>query len=97
MNTTAIKKEDIVIGTKFIRIGKKRKDIETVYDIFKTYNNAGELVNTMYGVEHYFMGQIVRDTVNVITEQQEPGEILFITALVIFIFPKNLYKEDKNK
>ena len=78
MEVQAIKKEDIVIGTKFIRMGKKRKDIETVYDIFKTYNSAGELVNTVYGVEHLFMGQVIRDTVNVVTIQRgimEYGEI----------------------
>lgn len=74
----AIKKEEIKIGMKFIRYGTKRKDIETIYDIFKTYNSKGELIKTEYGVEHSFMGQTLRSTVNVVTIQRgimEYGEI----------------------
>lgn len=55
---------DITIGTKYQNRGK-RKDICTVIDILKTYNNAGDLVQTRYVAEHTFMGQqvIERDVV----------------------------------
>ena len=52
---------EITIGTKFIRQGRKRKDIETVIDIYKTYNSKGELVKTRYVSEKEFMGQTLRD------------------------------------
>ena len=35
----------------------KRKDICTVVDILKTFNNAGELVKTIYLCQHDFLGQ----------------------------------------
>jgi hypothetical protein len=54
---------DIAIGTKFIRRGTKRKDVETVVDIYRTYNLQGDLVKTMYVVEHMFMGQNIRSEV----------------------------------
>lgn len=66
----AVKKEDIKIGMKFIRVGTKRKDIETIVDIYKTYNSKGELVKTEYVTEHLFMGQTMRNTVNVVTIQR---------------------------
>lgn len=50
----------IEIGTKYQTRGKRR-DICTVIDILKTYNNAGELVQTRYVSEHTFMGQRVVD------------------------------------
>ena len=46
------------IGTKFISQGK-RKDIETVTDIFKTYNSKNELVKIEYIVEHDFLNQTI--------------------------------------
>jgi hypothetical protein len=52
--------EDIAIGTKYVARGK-RKDVCTVIDIHKTYNNAGELVKTRYVSEHNFLGQKVTD------------------------------------
>ena len=46
------------IGTKFIAQGK-RKDVETVTDILKTYNSKNELVKIEYIVEHDFLNQKV--------------------------------------
>lgn len=50
------------IGTKFITQGK-RKDIETVTDILKTYNSKNELVKIEYIVEHDFLNQKINHTV----------------------------------
>jgi len=52
---------EITIGTKFIKEGRKIKQVETVVDIYKTYNSKGELVKTRYVSEHEFMGQKLRD------------------------------------
>tara|TARA_R110002153_G_scaffold198069_1_gene351625 strand:+ start:294 stop:503 length:210 start_codon:yes stop_codon:yes gene_type:complete len=54
----------IEIGTKFIKQrGKVKNDrIETVTDILKTYNLAGELVKTRYVATHDFCGQTVTDS-----------------------------------
>ena len=54
----------IEIGTKFIKQrGKVKNDrIETVTDILKTYNSAGELVKTRYVATHDFCGQTVTDS-----------------------------------
>ena len=54
-------KENIKVGTQFIRRGTKRRDVETVTDIYKTYNLAGELVKERYVATHEFMGQTVTD------------------------------------
>ena len=54
---------DYAIGTTFKNIFSKRKDTETVIDIYKTYNSNGELINTEYLVEHDFCGQKVKHTV----------------------------------
>jgi len=53
----------IEIGTKFIKQrGKVKNDrIETVTDILKTYNSAGEHIKTRYVAEHDFLGQKVTD------------------------------------
>jgi len=53
----------IEIGSKFIRNrGKLKNDrVETVTDILKTYNSAGDLVKTRYVSEHDFLGQKVTD------------------------------------
>ena len=53
----------IEIGTKFIKQrGKVKNDrIETVTDILKTYNLAGEHIKTRYVTEHDFLGQKVTD------------------------------------
>ena len=48
------------IGTQFIRRNSKCR-VETVTDILKTTNNAGELVKIRYVATHEFMGQIVTD------------------------------------
>jgi hypothetical protein len=53
---------DIVIGTKFIRRGTKRKDVETVVDILTTTNSLGEIVAVRYVSTHDFMGQKVTDS-----------------------------------
>ena len=50
------------IGTKFIAQGK-RKDIETITEILKTYNSKNELVKTEYIVEHDFLNQKVTHVV----------------------------------
>jgi hypothetical protein len=48
------------IGTQYLTRGK-RKDLCTVVDILKTYNNAGELVSIHCVTEHEFCGQMVKD------------------------------------
>ena len=50
------------IGTKYIAKGK-RKDIETVTDILKTYNSKNELVKIEYIVEHDFLNQKISHVV----------------------------------
>lgn len=52
---------EIKIGTQFIKVGRKRQDVETVIDIYKTYNSKGELVKTRYVCQHTLMGQVVTD------------------------------------
>lgn len=52
---------EIGIGTRFIRRGTKRKDIETVTDIYTTYNSKGEVVSIRYVATHEFMGQVITD------------------------------------
>ena len=49
---------NIQIGTKFMNRDKNQKEC-TVIDIYKTYNNAGDLVKTNYVATHDFCGQIV--------------------------------------
>lgn len=56
-----IRKEDIKIGLQFTRPRAKRKDVETITDVLKTYNSKGELVRTRYVATHEFMGQQVTD------------------------------------
>lgn len=51
----------IEIGTQFKRVGRKCPKIETVVDVLRTYNSAGELVDVKYVAEHEFMGQTVKD------------------------------------
>lgn len=51
---------NIEIGTVYTDTSK-RKDVCTVVDIHKTYNNAGELVKTRYVATHLFCGQLVYD------------------------------------
>ena len=53
---------EIKIGTKFVKQDKKIKHVETVVDIYNTYNSKGELVKTRYVSEHEFMGQKIRDS-----------------------------------
>ena len=48
------------IGTKFMSRGKCPR-VCTVIDIYKTYNNAGELVRECYVASHEFVGQTVTD------------------------------------
>ena len=56
--------QDIAIGTQFLRSRGKHNNnrVETVVDILKTYNNAGELVRTRYAASHGFLGQTIIDT-----------------------------------
>lgn len=65
-----IKREDIKIGLKFVRPHTKRKDVEMVTDVLKTYNSKGELVKTRYVATHEFMGQKVTDSDIVIVSIQ---------------------------
>ena len=48
------------IGQQFKRPGKHAK-VETVIDILRTYNFAGELVRIRYVAQHDFMGQMITD------------------------------------
>ena len=55
----------IEIGTKFIKQRGKhtnKERVETVTDILKTYNSAGDLVKTRYVATHDFLGQKVTDS-----------------------------------
>ncbi len=65
-----IKREDIKIGLKFVRPWTKRKDVETITDIYETRNSAGELVRTRYVATHEFMGQQMVDSDIVIVSIQ---------------------------
>jgi len=50
----------IAIGTKFIKQRGKltnNERVETVTDILKTYNSAGEHIKTRYVATHPFCGQ----------------------------------------
>lgn len=49
------------IGTQYLTRGK-HKDLCTVVDILKTYNNAGDLVSIRYVTAHEFCGQVVTDS-----------------------------------
>lgn len=50
------------IGTEFIRrITPKLKRTERIVDIYRTYNDAGELVKLRYVTAHDFLGQTVLD------------------------------------
>lgn len=71
-----IQKEDIRIGTKFIRYGSKAKRVETVVDIHTTYNLAGEVVKVRYVTEHETLGQKVRDY-DVVAVTIQRSEIIF--------------------
>jgi hypothetical protein len=65
------------IGTKYIAEGK-RKDIETVTEIFKTYNSKNELVKIEYIVEHDFLNQKISHAVchTTIRKAEIQGRIL---------------------
>lgn len=53
---------NIGIGTKFIRQGNKRRDVETVIDIYETFSKAsGDRVKRRFVCEHLFLGQRVID------------------------------------
>ncbi len=55
----------IAIGTKFIKQRGKntnKERVETVTDILKTYNSAGEHIKTRYVATHQFCGQTVTDS-----------------------------------
>lgn len=49
------------LGTKFVRMGRKSKRVETVVDYISMINLAGEVVGGHYITEHDFCGQAVRD------------------------------------
>ena len=52
----------IGIGTQFIRRGNKRRDIETVIDIYETFSKvSGKRVKRRFVCEHIFLGQKVID------------------------------------
>ncbi len=48
------------IGTQYMSRGKYPR-LCTVTDIFKTFNNSGELVKIRYVSRHEFMGQVLTD------------------------------------
>ncbi len=52
---------NIEIGMKYIPRSDKHKRIHTVEDVLKTYNSAGDLVNTRYRCSHEFCRQKVFD------------------------------------
>jgi hypothetical protein len=62
MNTQdKIAPADIKIGTVYTPRGRKHHLKCTVVDVLKTYNSAGDLVNTRYVSEHQFLGQTIKD------------------------------------
>ena len=50
-------------GTKFIRKSGKRKNkqVETITDVYRTYNNANELIKIRYVATHEFIGNTITD------------------------------------
>lgn len=50
------------IGTQFIPVGNKRKDVYTVVDILTTTKSNGEIFKIEYACQHMFMGQIMNTT-----------------------------------
>jgi len=48
------------IGTQYMPI-RKNTYICTITDIYKTYNNNGDLVKTSYVATHEFCGQTITD------------------------------------
>lgn len=57
MKNIKLPEPHIPVGTKFIRRGTTRKDIETVIDVHTTFNLKGEIVHVRYVSSHVFMGQ----------------------------------------
>lgn len=58
-----MREQQFEIGTKFIRkSNKKVKPIETVIDVYKTYNSKNELVNIEYITQYEFCGQLIKHT-----------------------------------
>ncbi len=49
------------IGLRFKRANRKADKFETIIDILKTTNNAGELVKIRYVASHELMGQVIND------------------------------------
>lgn len=56
-----LENNNIKIGTQFIRRENKRQDIETVIDIYTTYNIKNQIVNILYVAEHNYINQKVID------------------------------------
>ena len=58
-------KQQFEIGTKFIRKYSKNakvKHIETVIDVYKTFNSKNELVHLTYITTYEFCGQLIKHT-----------------------------------
>ena len=51
------------VGTNFIRKSGKRKNkqVETITDVYRTYNNANELIKIRYVATHEFIGNTITD------------------------------------
>lgn len=56
--STSTSTSAITIGTEYL---DRNKRACTVVDIWKTFNNAGELVQTRYVCAHVFLGQTVTE------------------------------------
>ena len=54
---------DIEIGTQFIRRNTKRRDIETVVDIYTTKDFNGYIKRVTYLAEHDFLGQNLKEEI----------------------------------
>ena len=63
------------IGTKFIRRGRKNKQVETIIDIIKWVNNAGDVVGVRYVCQHEFLGQFIND-IDVVETTIAMGKII---------------------
>ena len=47
------------IGTQFIPVGNKRKDVYTIVDILTTTKSNGDIFKIEYGCTHSFLGQTI--------------------------------------
>ena len=62
MNEYQVIEPRFEIGQRFIRRGTERQDIETITDIIRHVNTAGEVIKLRYQTTHLFCGQMVKNS-----------------------------------